>query len=214
MKCTECNAEIKPEDINVQKDIAKCYKCGNVFLISNKIGSRKNFDVNLPPQGAWYTSDFTTTTVGATTRSPIGFFLVPFMIVWSGFALGGIYGSQISSGKFNLVMSLFGIPFILGSVFFWGVALMTIFGKVEVFFDNVGGKIFTGIGKVGFTKTFDWNEVNTIEETISSKRYNNKSTPQISLIGQKRTSFGSGLNDERRYFVLGVMANYLNSIKR
>ena len=111
-------------------------------------------------------------------------------------------------------MSLFGIPFVLGSVFFWGVALMTIFGKVEVFFDNLGGKIFTGIGKIGITKSFDWNDVNTVEETINSSKYNNKSTTQISLIGQKRTSFGSGLNDERRYFILGVMANYLNSIKR
>lgn len=214
MKCIKCNTEIKIEDINVQKDIAKCYNCGNVFTISTRLVPPKKFDVSLPPQGAWHISDFVTTTVGATTRSPIAFFLVPFMIVWSGFALGGIYGQQILSGKFNLVLSLFGIPFLLGSILFWSIAMMAIFGKVVVTFDNVGGKIFTGIGKIGFTKSFNWNDVNTIEETTSSVKYNSKSSTQISLLGQKRTSFGAGLNDERRYFILGVLNNYLNSLKR
>ena len=53
-----------------------------------------------------------TVSLGATTRSPIAFFLVPFMCVWSGGSLGGVYGSQVLNGEFDLGISLFGIPFI------------------------------------------------------------------------------------------------------
>lgn len=214
MKCLKCNTELKPEDINIQRDIAKCYKCGDVFTITTKLTPQRKFDVNLPPQGAWHINDFVTTTVGASTRSPLAFFIVPFMIVWSGFALGGIYGQQIASGKFNLIMSLFGIPFAVGAIVFWAIAMMSIFGKIVVTFDNVGGKIFTGIGKVGFTKSFNWIDVDKIEETSSNVKYNGKNSPHITLLGQKRTSFGSGLNDERRYFILSVLTSYLYSLKR
>lgn len=57
--------------------------------------------------------------ISATTESPIAFFLVPFMLVWSGGSLGGIYGTQIANGHFNLFLSLFGIPFCNGDNIIW-----------------------------------------------------------------------------------------------
>ena len=65
------------------------------------------------------------------------------MLVWSGASLGGIYGTQIIDREFDLIQSLFGIPFILGSLLFWTLALMAIWGKVEITLNNKGGKIFT-----------------------------------------------------------------------
>ena len=62
----------------------------------------------------------------------MAFFLVPFMCVWSGGSLGGIYGSQFFQSKFDLSMSLFGIPFVLGTLLFGSFALMTVCGKVVV----------------------------------------------------------------------------------
>ena len=97
--------------------------------------------------------------VGATTRSVSAFFLVPFMLVWSGFSLGGIYGTHIVKGKFDPMMSLFGIPFVLGSVLFWSLALMAIAGKVEVRIRGEEGTIFTGLGVLGWTRRFRVTEV-------------------------------------------------------
>lgn len=214
MNCPNCYTEIKSEDINVQKDIAKCSTCGHVFAISSVFQSVSRFDANMPPQGAWYTSDFETTKVGATTRSPLAFFLVPFMIIWSGGSVGGIYGMQLVSGKFNLILSLFGIPFLIGSVVFWGVTMMAIFGKVEVTFNNEGGKIFTGIGRLGFTKTFLWKDIEAVEESMSNVRTQGSQQYQINLIGQSRVSFGTGLSNERRYYIMNVLRNSIPRSKR
>ncbi len=214
MNCPLCNAALQPEAINIQKDIAKCNTCGHVFAISSVFRHVSKFDVNLPPKGAWYTSDFVTTTVGATTRSPLAFFLAPFMVVWSGGSLGGIYGMQFVSGKFNLILSLFGIPFLIGSIVFWGVAMMAIFGKIEVTFDQESGKIFTGIGKLGYTKRFLWKDVEAVEESMSNVRTQGSQQYQINLVGQTRVSFGTGLSNERRYYIMNVLRAYLSRVKR
>ncbi|WP_322550204.1 hypothetical protein [Flavobacterium psychraquaticum] len=120
MNCPQCSSEIQTENINIQSDIAQCIKCKNIFKISENIEdpNDKSFSISNNPDGTWFKTEFNETIIGASTRSPIAFFLVPFMLVWSGGSLGGIYGSQIKNGEFNLLISLFGIPFILGSLLF------------------------------------------------------------------------------------------------
>lgn len=59
-------------------------------------------------------------------------FVVPFTCVWSGISLGGIYGRQVSSGQFDPTSSLFGLPFLIGSVFLIGYCAMTTMGNVEL----------------------------------------------------------------------------------
>jgi hypothetical protein len=203
MKCPKCNTEISNNNINIQTDIAQCPNCNYIFKISeNLFEADDTFNINEPPPGAWITKDIDQTVIGATTRSPIAFFLVPFMVVWSGGALGGLYGSQILSGHFSPGLSLFGIPFIIGSVIFWSVALMAIWGKVEVTLDKEGGKIFTGIAKLGLTKQFKWNEVSSITEGKMGFRYPGSTAGQILLEGKNRIGFGSGLNEARTYYLL------------
>lgn len=214
MKCLKCNTEIINEDIDRIDGIAKCSNCGHVFSLATKDVHQTNFDVNLPPKGTWYTNDLSTFTVGATTRSSSALYIVPFLIIWCGLSLGGIYGSQIASGKFNIMMSLFGIPFVFAAITFSALAMMSVFGKVEVIFDNVGGKIFTGVGTIGYTIFFTWDDVNRIDITESSLKYNDKNASQISLVGQKVVSFGTVLNKERRSYVYSVLSNYLKNLKR
>jgi hypothetical protein len=146
--------------------------------------------------------DFNSTIIGATTRSPIAFFLVPFMLVWSGGSLGGIYGTQILVGEFDMFKSLFGIPFSLGYLIFWSLAIMTIWAKVEVILDNKGGEIFTGIGSLGITNQFLWNEVSRTNEKQTTIRYPGSQGTGLFLEGKKRISFGAGLKEERCYYLL------------
>ena len=215
MKCPNCNSEIPSININVQTDVAQCSICSHVFKISENLTGihSDSFDINSPPDGAWINKDMNSLVFGATTRSWIAFFLVPFMLIWSGGSLGGIYGTQIMSGHFNPFMSLFGIPFILGSILFWSFALMAIWGKVELTVDNDGGKIFTGLGKVGITRKFSWNEISSISESSSRAKYPGGSGSSINLEGKKRISFGTGLNESRRYYLFKSLQSLINQKK-
>ena len=226
MKCPNCKSEIIQQDINIQADIAQCASCSTVFKISSTFNSSDHsnysfdneidagFDLSKPPSGAWVKKGRENLIIGATTRSAIAFVLVPFMLVWSGGSIGGIYGTQVLSGEFSLFMSLFGIPFLIGSVIFWRLAFMAIWGKVVVTLDIGGGTIFTGIGNLGKTKKFVWTEITSVKEetSISYSRKGSRATTKIYLEGQKRVGFGSSLNEERRYYVLQSIKIILNQV--
>jgi hypothetical protein len=103
--CPRCRTEISLEDVNVSKDLALCRQCGQTWSYAdlNEESKVSNFVPSEAPSGTWYLeTGLRTFEIGATTRSPIAFFLVPFMCIWSGFSLGGIYGTQFSKGHFNL----------------------------------------------------------------------------------------------------------------
>jgi hypothetical protein len=169
---------------------------------------------NGKPGGAWFRQEADRVVVGATTRSPVAFFLVPFMCVWSGGALGGIYGSQIAEGQFNPVMSIFGIPFVLGSILFWAVALMAVCGKVEVIINRDGATIFTGIGSLGWKRRLDWLSVKTVREESATTRYPGSHGAGLVIEGKQRVKFGTGLNEARRFFVLNAPKYLHSAMKR
>ncbi|MCA8985306.1 MAG: hypothetical protein R3C12_14660 [Planctomycetaceae bacterium] len=203
--CPECDALIPASQINIATDVAFCPNCGELCALSSLVGSQDispAFDINDPPAGAWFRDDITGWSIGATTRSPIAFFLVPFLCVWSGFSLGGIYGTQIVKGEFDLSMSLFGIPFVLGTFLFGGLAVMTVFGRIEIIVADSVGRLFTGVGPLGWIRRFDWAEVTRIEEDGLGYEYSGSSGRVISLEGKSRLKFGSMLSEQRRYFLL------------
>lgn len=205
--CPNCDREIGSENLNIQTDIAKCDSCQNIFKVSEILVNQvdANFNMSKPPKGAWIEKEFNQTIIGTTTRSSIAYFLVPFMLVWSGGSLGGIYITQLISGKFDVMMSLFGIPFLLGSIFFWGITLMAIFGKVELTLDKYGGRIFTGIGSIGLIKNFYWKEISGIHERHSNLRYPRSNGSVIALEGTRRITFGTGLTANRRYYLFNAL---------
>jgi hypothetical protein len=144
-----------------------------VFKLSEAVGGAPAVALeNLTaPAGAWFNRTADGFELGATTRSLQAFILVPFACVWSGFSLGGIYGTQLMSGKFVLFQSLFGIPFLLGSIFLWGGTLLSIFGKTTLTVRGDDAVTFIGIGAFGWVKRFAWSGVRSVvEETRSMNR--------------------------------------------
>ena len=206
--CPKCKTPIESGDINVSGDLCFCKACNEAFKLSQLVnGSEDNaepdIDVNLPPSGVRYQVFPGGVRIEATTRSPIAFFLVPFMCVWSGGSLGGIYGSQILEGRFDLFRTLFGIPFLIGTLIFGSLALMCVFGKVKVLIEGDDGLVFTGIGPIGQAKKFKFSEISRVYE--STTRGSKSNSTQIVLEGTDRITFGSMLNDKRRYFLLRVL---------
>lgn len=209
MKCPKCGTSIVAENLNVQTDVGLCQKCKHVFKISEQIDAHIDEDFNIynTPDGTWIKNDFSGTILGASTRSPIAIFMVPFMLVWSGGSLGGIYGTQILKGEFDALLSLFGIPFLIGSIVLGSFTLMFLTGKVELTLDNQGGKVFTGIGKLGWTRSFLWTDIDSIKESSSSLKENGKKKTQILMEGKKRISLGAILKPYRLHYLLKALRN-------
>jgi hypothetical protein len=149
-------------------------------------------------------------TAGATTRSPVAFFLVPFMCVWSGGSLGGIYGSQIIQGKFSLLMSLFGIPFLLGSVLFWSIAAMTIAGKVILTATGDDLTVFTGVWGVGWRQKITISPESRINSNRVNVSYPGSNGSAITIEGPNGIRFGSGLSLARQMFIVQVLRHKFN----
>lgn len=205
ISCPSCHTSLPAGQFNVQTDTAVCPNCDEVFSISDAIAAgqgSEDFDIYQPPRGAWFEDTGVGWQIGASTRSPIAFFLVPFMCVWSGFSLGGIYGSQIVSGEFNLMMSLFGIPFFLGTLLFGSIAVMSVCGKIVVSVDRDEGRVFAGVGPFGWTRQFDWASISGVEEDYLGYHYSGSNGLAIALIGQTKLKLGSMLTEARRYYLL------------
>jgi hypothetical protein len=209
--CPKCAQTLRGDAINVVTDVALCGKCNEVFPLSSLMQAQESGPVDLsnPPRGAWYQGDINGFIVQATTRHPIAFFLVPFMCVWSGFSLGGIYGTQIMQGNFNLGKSLFGIPFLLGTLIFGAVALMAVCGKVVVRVLDSEGVVFTGVGPFGWRRPFNWDDVTMVRVERSFTRNNSSQAMTIVLDGPRKLRFGSGLTENRRDFIANVLRHEL-----
>jgi len=211
--CPKCDTRLGAAQLNIAADVAACPNCDEVFAISSIVSAGHlddvEFNIQEPPKGVSFQDTGMGWEIIASTRSATAFFLVPFMCVWSGFSLGGIYGTQIVNGKFNLGMSLFGIPFVLGTLLFGSIAVMSVCGRVVVSADGNFGRVFTGVGPVGWTRRFDWQSISLVEEDLLDYQSRGSNGPVISLVGKTRLKFGSGLTDARRYYVLKALQRLL-----
>ena len=203
VSCSKCKRKIAPENINVVKDVAYCMNCENLFSLSTLLESTpsKNFDVRSPVSGTWIDDRGHNWAVSGSHRSWLALLIVPFTLFWSGMSLSGIYGTQIVAGEFDPGKSLFGLPFLVGSVVLITVCLMSLFGRTLVSVENGKGLVFIGVGSIGWYRRFDWGLIDRITE-ISTGQYKH-----ISLEGSKRLNFGWGLNANKQYYI----ANFLRT---
>jgi len=135
LNCPSCSRSLPLDDVNVALDVILCRTCARTFsfadLLAGSIGPGREVDPANPPRGAWFVPTFDGFEVGASTRTPFALFLVPFMCVF-GNSVAGIYGRQIASGRFELGLSLFGIPIVFATLILGSIAVMSTCGKVVV----------------------------------------------------------------------------------
>jgi len=197
VSCTKCKKVINNSNINVSKDTAYCPTCENLTSLSSLLESStsKSFESSKPVSGVTVDDKGYSWTVIASNRSLMALFLVPFTIVWAGGSLSGIYGTQFVNGEFDLEQSLFGLPFLIGSIVLFSTTLMSIFGRTVISYDNGKALVFIGIGSLGWYRRFNWDAIDKVVEVNSSRH------KHISLEGGKRLNLGWGLSSKKLYFV-------------
>lgn len=175
-ECPKCGHDATAKDVNVAKDIMLCPVCGEVSCFSevaNRIMEAEREDDGMrllsapPPKHLKVENDSADMTgrIVMTFRkvSPVAFFLVPFTALWSGVSMAGLYGSQIVRRQFDPAMSLFGLPFLAGTVVLVSVCLFALFGKRVLTIARGKGDYFFGVGPIGFRRRFVFDRQTVVE---------------------------------------------------
>lgn len=198
--------------MNAEADVAVCPKCDEAFAISDIVGgddeAPDDFDLRTPRPG----TSFEETGIGwrlvASTRSHGAFVDVPFAIFWTSLTTGFTV-AQIAAGEFTPFMALFLSPFVLATFVLWAFAAMRIAGKFVVSVERGEGRVFVGVGSIGWTRRFDWNEIASVEEDALWYYYSGSSGVVISLLGATQINFGSLLSHPRREWMLYALKTLL-----
>jgi hypothetical protein len=136
-------------------------------------------------------------------KSWLSLFLVPFTLIWLGATLGGFYLPQLIKGKFFIIQSLFGIPFLLAGSLLVLICLITLFGRSCVTVNHNQAIIFIGIGTIGWYRRFAWHSVKRVKQTsVGQYKY-------ISLKGKQTYNFGWGLSPQTLYYVAAFIRSQL-----
>jgi hypothetical protein len=162
-----------------------------------------DFEEVRPPNGTAFLNTDEAWAISASTRSWQALVLVPFAILWNGMVWFGIYGQQIIHGNLSLFASILGLPFVLLGIILFSRALLTVCGQTVVKVEGNDGQVFLGVGRLGWTRKFDWKSVQAVSEYYSLSGSNGYNRVSISLKGeQTRIQFGSLIGDERREYLI------------
>ena len=213
--CPECGLPIPASEIAPSAGLAVCRSCDQSFGVEAcktalPFAQRPQAMPTNPPKGVQVEESMDGFRISVTTRSALAWFLVPFMCIWSGGSLGGIYGTQIYKGEFSLSLSLFGIPFLLGTLLFGSIAMMALCGKfiLEVRGDELRHRVgFLGLYWMRRRRWLDYDHAEITESTSRSRRGSYQIQHQVLLKGKEQEyECGSGVSRER----LAWVAKYLN----
>ncbi len=203
--CPDCGLPIAAPDIAPAEGVAVCRFCEKPFTLAAcqaavPFERRSLLPAQPVPKGATLEETMDGFRLTLSSRSLLAFFLVPFTLFWAGGSLGGIYGTQIAKGQFNLMMSLFGLPFLAGSVFLVGLTAMTVAGRSVV--ELAGGRLSVRTGAFGLyrTKSVAWDDVLSCRLTEVSRRGRNSYSTvyqvEVAVEGGKPLTLG-GMGTER-----------------
>ena len=160
--CPKCGAEVPLSDINVSADLMLCKSCGETSSFAEAASETgdERILLNPPPKHLRIETDpmdpERRTTITYKKISLLALFFVPFTCFWAGGSMAGIYGSQIVEGTFDLQRSLFGLPFLIGSIVLVSACLFMLFGKRVLELKGGEAKYFAGVFGIGLRKRFHY----------------------------------------------------------
>lgn len=207
--CPFCRSPIGMSDVNVSTDIALCRTCGKTSsfaLVSGNASVTLDAINHIPKHVQMEKNPVLGTTITYRKKSAILLFLIPFTALWSGGSMWGIYGTQLARGQFDWGRSLFGLPFLIGTVILLSIILFLLLGKWQVHLHRGNGEVFVGIGQLGWTRHFTYNRDSLISLRNSAYRVNNVPQQAIHIQnGEQEFMFGATLTQEAKQFIAATL---------
>jgi hypothetical protein len=212
-QCSSCGAGIALADVNVANDIALCRSCGKTMAFSDitPIPGAADIDLSRPPKGVRIKdSPIRGRSIIYRKISPIVFFLIPFTAAWSGFSMTGIYGRQIAKGEFDPGISLFGLPFLIGTIVLVSVILFMLFGRWRFSLNRGLLEVATEIGPIGWTRRLACDKSARVSLRDSAVRHNNVPQKLIHVECQGNSlKFGAIIPEEGKKFIAEAIRRML-----
>jgi hypothetical protein len=243
--CPKCGKNIPRENINVARDTAYCRECNLICALSDltehedKSIKEGIFSLNEPIKGAWFRRDMFGVSMGASCRSLSTVAGVLFFaLFWNGlvsiFVVDNIaqtlrcagipipeWFPNMPSSKEGLGMVLFLwlflTPFIVVGMGMLGAAGTALFGKYEITLsaDRDIGKIFVGVGRIGWTRKFVPSQINVVH-IVDEGRPGARGWRQEKIFLWTKTGetikFGTILTAKRRAFLLYALERSLPTL--
>jgi hypothetical protein len=205
-QCPFCQSAISPDDVNVSTDLALCRNCGKTSSFAEVAGvDGIPADVlEHPPKGIRTMRNSRGDRKIVYRRiSPILLFLVPFTAVWSGGSLLGIYGSQFRKGEFDLAQSLFGLPFLFGSLVLFVAIAYLAFGRWEIVLQKGMGSVFAGVGSLGWRRRFEYDRSTRVSLRMTNVEVNDVRQQGICVrTGENEFVFGTLIKEEAKQYIV------------
>ena len=208
--CPDCGKDLPLEDVNVAQDMALCRACGysGAFLNTSVVPRMTDEEMARPPKRVSLQREFgDALTITCRPKRTALLFLVPFVALWSGVSMAGIYVVPLATGQFDWKMGLFGLPFLIGTIVLVTIILNVLVGKTTVTLSK--GKVQVGTHLLGWRR---FREMECGKETAvslqkSSYRVNNVPQPEIVLSsrGQELRFGAMALSDEAKKYVAAVL---------
>lgn len=105
-----------------------------------------------------------------------------------------------------LFLWLFLTPFIsIGLLLIW-TALLSMMGTLVVTINGQEGRVFTGVGWVGWTRRFDASAVRSVKLGETSYQENGRTKSVIVIDANRKVKFGTVMEDEQRRWTIAVLA--------
>jgi hypothetical protein len=211
--CSSCGAGIALADVNVATDIALCRSCGKTMPFSDiaPIPGTAEVDLSRPPKGVRIEdSPIRGRSIIFRKISPVVFFLIPFTAMWSGFSMTGIYGRQFAKGEFDLASSLFGLPFLIGTIVLVSVIVFMLLGRWRFSYNRGLLEVATEVGPVGWTRRLACDKSARVSIKASAWRKNNIPQNQIHVECQGNSlKFGAMIPEDRKTYLAEAIRRML-----
>ena len=216
MLCPQCGSALPPEAVNIATDLAQCPECGQVNRASACVVEDEiSKDVlRQPPPGTWLRQEADAIVVGATMRSKSAWPMALFTSIWGGIGIFGIYGIQIIKRSFELTPTLFGIPFLLVTIFLVKTTIYMIFGHQEWHLDEDGGSGFNGVGRFGKRWRFAWKDLSRIHTHTTRDNHGNTSYKLILEGVSPELKISLPECKERQQFIINAIRYYHQQWRR
>ena len=131
LTCSNCQATIKPENINVATDIAKCDQCGSIMKLSELVNAEETEEIEVtPPAGSKILMERGLNSQMTWTLPKRGFSLglVP-QLVFATFWLGFVAVWTTLASFASILFAMFSIPF-------WIVGIVMVVNMINAAFES------------------------------------------------------------------------------